>query len=96
MSAASLIRGPLIGTCLASVLYGITCLQAFFYFQTYVNDQRGLKLTVSTTPYCGSFKVDSWLIAGRIVTDAGNDPCCSVDVGRGQLSCRELYQSVCA
>ncbi|KAI5981612.1 hypothetical protein EDC04DRAFT_2617248 [Pisolithus marmoratus] len=47
MSAASLLRGPLIGTCLASVLYGITCLQAFFYFQTYVNDQRGLKLTVA-------------------------------------------------
>ncbi|KIN96653.1 hypothetical protein M404DRAFT_10893 [Pisolithus tinctorius Marx 270] len=45
MSVASLLRGPLIGTCLASLLYGITCLQAFFYFQTYVNDRRGLKLT---------------------------------------------------
>ncbi|KAI6022773.1 hypothetical protein BKA83DRAFT_4268975 [Pisolithus microcarpus] len=47
MSASSLLRGPLIGTCLASLLYGITCLQAFFYFQTYVDDRRGLKLTVS-------------------------------------------------
>lgn len=47
MSASSLLRGPLIGTCLASLLYGITCLQAFFYFQTYVDDRRGLKLTVA-------------------------------------------------
>ncbi|KAI6118003.1 hypothetical protein F5141DRAFT_1201521 [Pisolithus sp. B1] len=47
MSASSLLRGPLIGTCLASLLYGITCLQAFFYFQTYVDDRRGLKFTVA-------------------------------------------------
>ncbi|KAI6013071.1 hypothetical protein PISMIDRAFT_180449 [Pisolithus microcarpus 441] len=46
--AVSLGRGPLIGVCLGSCLYGITCLQALFYFQTYVDDRRSLKLTVST------------------------------------------------
>lgn len=29
-----------------SSLYGITCLQAFFYYQTYVDDRRELKLMV--------------------------------------------------
>lgn len=28
-------------------LYGVTCLQAFFYYQTYVDDRRFLKVTVS-------------------------------------------------
>ncbi|KAG6334624.1 hypothetical protein ID866_4465 [Astraeus odoratus] len=42
----SLIRGPLVGTCVACVLYGVTCLQAFFYYQTYVQDRKGLKATV--------------------------------------------------
>ncbi|KAI6118006.1 hypothetical protein F5141DRAFT_1263437 [Pisolithus sp. B1] len=40
----SLIRGPLIGTLVGLVLYGVTFLQAFFYFQTYVDDRMGLKL----------------------------------------------------
>ncbi|KAL4077584.1 hypothetical protein J3A83DRAFT_4185937 [Scleroderma citrinum] len=46
-SPVSLIRGPLLGTCLGSILYGVTCLQAFFYYQTYVNDLRCLKVTVA-------------------------------------------------
>ncbi|KAH7882098.1 hypothetical protein F5I97DRAFT_1912037 [Phlebopus sp. FC_14] len=45
--AASLARGQLIGTFIGLILYGVTCLQAFFYFQTYVDDRRGLKLTVA-------------------------------------------------
>ncbi|KIK92205.1 hypothetical protein PAXRUDRAFT_147816 [Paxillus rubicundulus Ve08.2h10] len=44
--AVSLARGPLVGTFLGLFLYGITCLQAFFYFQTYERDHRGLKITV--------------------------------------------------
>ncbi|KAI6013083.1 hypothetical protein BKA83DRAFT_684041 [Pisolithus microcarpus] len=43
----SLIRGPLIGTLLGLVLYGVTFLQAFFYFQTYVDDRIVLKLLVA-------------------------------------------------
>ncbi|KAI6113899.1 hypothetical protein EDD16DRAFT_1521085 [Pisolithus croceorrhizus] len=43
----SLIRGPLIGTLVGLVLYGVTFLQAFFYFQTYVDDRMGLKLLVA-------------------------------------------------
>lgn len=43
----SLIRGPLIGTLVGLVLYGVTFLQAFFYFQTYVDDRMGLKLVVA-------------------------------------------------
>lgn len=42
----SLIRGPLIGTLVGLVLYGVTFLQTFFYFQTYVDDRMGLKLVV--------------------------------------------------
>ncbi|KIJ18056.1 hypothetical protein PAXINDRAFT_167354 [Paxillus involutus ATCC 200175] len=45
--AISLARGPLVGTFLGLFLYGITCLQAFFYFQTYERDHRGLKITVA-------------------------------------------------
>ncbi|KAI6030335.1 hypothetical protein EDC04DRAFT_93574 [Pisolithus marmoratus] len=43
----SLTRGPLIGTLVGLVLYGVTFLQAFFYFQTYVDDRMGLKLFVA-------------------------------------------------
>ncbi|KAF9237197.1 hypothetical protein BU15DRAFT_76205 [Melanogaster broomeanus] len=46
--AVSLGRGPLIGTFLGLFLYGATCLQTFFYFQTYERDPRGLKLTVAS------------------------------------------------
>ncbi|KAG6334622.1 hypothetical protein ID866_4463 [Astraeus odoratus] len=45
--AASLIRGPFIGTMIALILYGITCIQAFFYFQTYTRDHKALKSTVA-------------------------------------------------
>ncbi|KAI5984664.1 hypothetical protein EDD15DRAFT_2201206 [Pisolithus albus] len=45
--AVSLGRGPLIGVCIGSCLYGITCLQALFYFHTYVDDRKSLKLTVA-------------------------------------------------
>ncbi|KAN0080171.1 hypothetical protein V8E55_009737 [Tylopilus felleus] len=44
--AISLARGPLIGTFLGLILYGITCMQAFFYFRTYEHDTWRLKLTV--------------------------------------------------
>ncbi|KAI6134232.1 hypothetical protein EV401DRAFT_2204318, partial [Pisolithus croceorrhizus] len=43
----SLIRGPLIGTLVGLVSYGVTFLQAFFYFQTYEDDRMGLKLLVA-------------------------------------------------
>ncbi|KAI6009282.1 hypothetical protein EDC04DRAFT_2610646 [Pisolithus marmoratus] len=76
MSAASLLRGPLIGTCLASVLYGITCLQAFFYFQTYVNDQRGLKLTVALLLTLETIHValSMWVVDSYLVVNYTNQP----------------------
>ncbi|KAI6120347.1 hypothetical protein EDD16DRAFT_1577629 [Pisolithus croceorrhizus] len=40
----SLIRGPLIGTLVGLILYGVTSLRAFFYFRTYVDDRMGLRL----------------------------------------------------
>ncbi|KAI6158609.1 hypothetical protein EDD17DRAFT_1620476 [Pisolithus thermaeus] len=42
----SLIRGPLIGTLVGLILYGVTSLRAFFYFRTYVDDRMGLRLLV--------------------------------------------------
>ncbi|KAF9228196.1 hypothetical protein BS17DRAFT_805759 [Gyrodon lividus] len=45
--AISLARGPLIGTFIGLFLYGVTCLQTFFYFQTYVHDRVALKITVA-------------------------------------------------
>ncbi|KAI9573445.1 hypothetical protein HD554DRAFT_871076 [Boletus coccyginus] len=46
-SPAALVRGPLIGTFLGLVLYGVTFMQAFFYFRTYEHDTRTLKATVA-------------------------------------------------
>ncbi|KAI6123042.1 hypothetical protein EV401DRAFT_1948207 [Pisolithus croceorrhizus] len=43
----SLIRGPLIGTLVGLILYGVTSLRAFFYFRTYVDDRMGLRLLVA-------------------------------------------------
>ncbi|KAI6113424.1 hypothetical protein EDD16DRAFT_1521249 [Pisolithus croceorrhizus] len=52
----SLVRGPLIECfTLLSVgpnLYGITCLQTLFYFQTYVDDRRSLRLTFYRSKMC--------------------------------------------
>ncbi|KAI6147990.1 hypothetical protein BKA82DRAFT_4146984 [Pisolithus tinctorius] len=75
MSVASLLRGPLIGTCLASLLYGITCLQAFFYFQTYVNDRRGLKLTVALLLTLETIHValSIWLVDNYLVVNYANE-----------------------
>ncbi|KIJ18051.1 hypothetical protein PAXINDRAFT_153995 [Paxillus involutus ATCC 200175] len=51
--AISLARGPFMGTSIGlfsvdGSLYGVICLQAFFYFQTYVHDRRALKIIVAT------------------------------------------------
>ncbi|KAF8438375.1 hypothetical protein L210DRAFT_3761327 [Boletus edulis BED1] len=45
--AISLARGPLVGTFLGLILYGVTCVQAFFYFRTYERDGWRLKSTVA-------------------------------------------------
>ncbi|KIK92454.1 hypothetical protein PAXRUDRAFT_147302 [Paxillus rubicundulus Ve08.2h10] len=44
--AMSLASGPFIGTSIGLFLYGAICLQAFFYFQTYVHDRTTLKIIV--------------------------------------------------
>ncbi|KAI6113423.1 hypothetical protein EDD16DRAFT_1727842 [Pisolithus croceorrhizus] len=63
----SLIRGPLIGTLVGLVSYGVTFLQAFFYFQTYEDDRMGLKLlgSILETAHAALsvFIMDYYLIA---------------------------------
>ncbi|KAF9232517.1 hypothetical protein BU15DRAFT_81144 [Melanogaster broomeanus] len=44
--ARDLMQAPLIGTFIALVLYGVTTIQTFFYFQTYPDDHGSLKLMV--------------------------------------------------
>ncbi|KAF9232520.1 hypothetical protein BU15DRAFT_81146 [Melanogaster broomeanus] len=44
--ARELLQAPLMGSFVALVLYGITTIQTFFYFQTYPNDHIFLKLMV--------------------------------------------------
>jgi len=68
--AISLMRGPLVGTFLGSALYGISCMQAFFYFQTYENDSRRLKMMVAIllimeTAYTATsmWAMDDYLVA---------------------------------
>ncbi|EGO02084.1 hypothetical protein SERLA73DRAFT_159144 [Serpula lacrymans var. lacrymans S7.3] len=45
--AEVLMRGPQLGTMLSMILYGITCIQTFMYFQNYPDDRRRVKATVS-------------------------------------------------
>lgn len=73
-SPASLIRGPLLGTCLGSLLYGVTCLQAFFYYQTYLDDRRFLKVTVALLLALETIHValSIWLIDYYLVENYGN------------------------
>lgn len=76
--AVSLGRGPLIGVCLLSVypsLYGITCLQALFYFQTYVDDRRSLKLTVALLLTLETIHValSMWLVDYYLVANYANE-----------------------
>ncbi|KAH7919269.1 hypothetical protein BV22DRAFT_1133958 [Leucogyrophana mollusca] len=47
ISAKLLMRGPLMGTLFGMLLYGVTCMQAFYYFQHYRNDRRAVKATVA-------------------------------------------------
>ncbi|KIJ60914.1 hypothetical protein HYDPIDRAFT_42983 [Hydnomerulius pinastri MD-312] len=42
-----LIRGPLFGALFSLMLYGVSCMQTFFYFQNYRNDFLVLKLMVT-------------------------------------------------
>ncbi|KAF9232519.1 hypothetical protein BU15DRAFT_67389 [Melanogaster broomeanus] len=44
--ARELLQAPLVGAFIAFVLYGITTIQTFFYFQTYPDDHVFLKLMV--------------------------------------------------
>ncbi|KAF9232521.1 hypothetical protein BU15DRAFT_81148 [Melanogaster broomeanus] len=44
--ARELLQAPLVGSFIALVLYGITTIQTFFYFQTYPDDHVFLKLMV--------------------------------------------------
>ncbi|KIN96648.1 hypothetical protein M404DRAFT_243249 [Pisolithus tinctorius Marx 270] len=71
----SLARGPLVGTCLSLWLYGITCLQACFYFQTYVNDRTSLKLTVVSllTLETAHVVLTMWLMDYYFVANYGNE-----------------------
>lgn len=73
--AVSLGRGPLIGVCLGSCLYGITCLQALFYFQTYVDDRRSLKLTVALLLTLETIHValSMWLVDYYLVANYANE-----------------------
>lgn len=73
-SPESLIRGPLLGTCLGSLLYGVTCLQAFFYYQTYVDDRRFLKVTVALLLTLETVHValSIWLIDYYLVENYAN------------------------
>ncbi|KAI6003203.1 hypothetical protein F5J12DRAFT_839036 [Pisolithus orientalis] len=73
--AVSLVRGPLIGTCLGSFLYGTTCLQALFYFQAYANDRLGLKLTVALLLTLETIHValSMWLMDYYLVNNYGNE-----------------------
>lgn len=73
--AISLGRGPLIGVCLSSCLYGITCLQALFYFQTYVHDRRSLKLTVALLLTLETIHValSMWLVDYYLVANYANE-----------------------
>ncbi|KAI6143553.1 hypothetical protein EDD17DRAFT_1659235 [Pisolithus thermaeus] len=66
-----LLRGPLIGICLGSCLYGITCLQALFYFRTYVDDRRSLKLTVALLLTLETLHVvlSMWIVDYYLVTN---------------------------
>ncbi|KIJ64883.1 hypothetical protein HYDPIDRAFT_28237 [Hydnomerulius pinastri MD-312] len=45
--AKIILQPPLIGSLFAMLVYGITCLQTFFYFQTYPHDPIFMKLTVA-------------------------------------------------
>ncbi|KAF9232514.1 hypothetical protein BU15DRAFT_67384 [Melanogaster broomeanus] len=44
--ARDLMQAPLMGSFIALVLYGVTTIQTFFYFQTYPDDHGSLKLMV--------------------------------------------------
>ncbi|KAL4071815.1 hypothetical protein J3A83DRAFT_4400422 [Scleroderma citrinum] len=49
-SAASYVRqlqAPLVGSFISLIFYGISCVQTFFYFQTYPNDRKLLKWMVA-------------------------------------------------
>ncbi|KAI6113900.1 hypothetical protein EDD16DRAFT_1599036 [Pisolithus croceorrhizus] len=70
-----LLRGPLIGICLGSCLYGITCLQALFYFRTYVDDRRSLKLTVALLLTLETLHVvlSMWIVDYYLVANYTNE-----------------------
>ncbi|KAI0636150.1 hypothetical protein C8Q77DRAFT_1155857 [Trametes polyzona] len=69
--AEPVIGGLLIELCFAFILYGITTLQTFIYFQKYTEDRLSLKLLVATvwilesihTGFCMQF-IYGYLIAG--------------------------------
>ncbi|EGO28612.1 hypothetical protein SERLADRAFT_380526 [Serpula lacrymans var. lacrymans S7.9] len=46
--AELLMRGPLIGAFLGMLLYGVTCMQTFFYFQNYPDDRFIFKAIVAS------------------------------------------------
>ncbi|KIM53176.1 hypothetical protein SCLCIDRAFT_457164 [Scleroderma citrinum Foug A] len=46
-SYARVLQGPLIGSFFSMLLYGVGCVQAFFYFQTYPDDLVRLKCLVA-------------------------------------------------
>lgn len=45
--AHALLQDPLIGSFFSLILYGVSCVQTFFYFQTYPNDSLWLKCLVA-------------------------------------------------
>ncbi|KAH7907171.1 hypothetical protein BJ138DRAFT_1093049 [Hygrophoropsis aurantiaca] len=42
----TIMQGPLCGTLTTMLLYGMICMQTFFYFQNYPDDRRGIKVLV--------------------------------------------------
>ncbi|KAF8553856.1 hypothetical protein OG21DRAFT_1182638 [Imleria badia] len=72
--AISLARGPLIGTFLGLILYGVTCIQAFFYFRTYEHDSWRLKMTVAVLVVLETTHaaMSMWVIDDYLVAHYGN------------------------
>ncbi|KAF9237198.1 hypothetical protein BU15DRAFT_76206 [Melanogaster broomeanus] len=79
--AISLARGPLIGTFIGlfsfldASLYGVTCLQAFFYFQTYTHDRMALKITVATllALETAHAALSIWVMDDYLIAQYGNE-----------------------
>ncbi|KAG9308674.1 hypothetical protein JVU11DRAFT_11631 [Chiua virens] len=70
----SLARGPLIGTFLGLALYGVTCMQAFFYFRTYEGDGWRLKMTVAllVALETAHAAMSVWLMDDYLIVQYGN------------------------